>query len=133
MNPCLLSNPADCDPHPQFEEIDWHLLKNNEPYPGGTPVRISLRCRDVRLWIGAGKLAMHAAGPQGVHVARMVILLLRAREEGAEGGGRGMKLCGAWWQVLLDIKWHLTARAQGGQCQRGNGGGARRADKGAAC
>ena len=40
MNPCLLSDPADCDPHPQYEEINWHLLKNHEPYPGGT-VRIS--------------------------------------------------------------------------------------------
>ena len=98
-----------------------------------TPEVPSESPRDVRLWTGADTLAMRAAGPQGVHVARMAILLLRAREEVAEGGWRGLTLCGAWWQVLLDIKWHLTARAQGGQCQRGNGGGARRADKGAAC
>ena len=98
-----------------------------------TPEVPSESPRDVRLWTGADTLAMRAAGPQGVHVARMAILLLRAREEVAEGGWRGLTLCGAWWQVLLDIKWHLTAsgtRRTMPTRQRRRG---TRANKGAAC
>jgi hypothetical protein len=35
QNPCSLRDPVGCDPHPEQDTLDWHLLKNQEPYPGG--------------------------------------------------------------------------------------------------
>ena len=35
QNPCALHDAVGCDAHPEYGSMDWHLLKNNEPYPGG--------------------------------------------------------------------------------------------------
>ena len=64
LNPCLKSESAGCDPHPWLAKEDWHLLQNNEPYPGGKRCAPATgRTTVAAVPSAAGALAVCAAVP----------------------------------------------------------------------